>query len=142
VDGRRILWETPEGTLHYSWVFVKHRFPTFGEWERLLQDVRVYGETISRLHTAWIDLAMLTSQETGGELPEEQNTEHIDQTVAALIAKGLPKDDAMKLTLAEAWAVLYPKEEGSLAGTPVAQTNNPEEFRRILAQELEKRKNE
>ena len=141
VDGRAILWETSEGTLHYSWVFVKHRFPTFKEWENFMQDVRVYNEITSRLHTAWIDLAMLTSQEPGGEVPEEQNTEYIGQTVAALMAKGLSKEEAMKLTLDEAWAVLNPQNE-SADGIPVASTNNPEEFTRIIREKLEEKKNE
>ena len=144
LDGRAILWDTPEGMLHYSWVFVKHRFPTFKEWENFMQDVRVFNEMTSRLHTAWIDLAMLTSQEPGGgEMPEEQSTEYIGQTVAALIAKGLSKEEAMQLTLDEAWAVLHPQEEESGGRRQeTVSTNNPEEFTRILREKMEEKNNE
>jgi len=146
-DGRDILFNTLDGMLHYTWVFVKHRFPTLEEWDAVLRsNMLVYSEIMSRFNTAMFDLALLTSKEfSDDEIPDEQNTEGIDQMLAALTSIGIPQKDARKLTLEQADAILrmHPnfaqQENGN--GQTVAMTNNPEEFKEILKQTLERRNN-
>ena len=142
-DGRDILFNTLDGMLHYTWVFVKHRFPTVEEWDAVLRsNMLVYSEIMSRFNTAMVNLALLTSKETTDEeIPDEANTEIIDQMLAALASIGIPLDEGRKLTLEQADEILkikYPSAEGS-GGTTVATTNNPEELKKILADSLASR---
>ena len=136
-EGNRILFETEDGILHYTWVFVKHRFPSIQEWDKILRsNLKVYGEIMSRFNQAVLDLAILTSQELEAELPETANTEAIDDRIAALITCGLSKEEAMKLTIDQADKIIeikYPSIKKTLA----AGTNNPEEFKEMLKQTLE-----
>ena len=104
----------------------------------------VYSEIMSRFNTAMVDLTLLTSKETTDEeIPEEANTEIIDQMLAALASIGIPLDEGRKLTLEQADEILrmHPnfaqQENGN--GTTVATTNNPEELKEILKQTLERR---
>jgi len=136
-EGNTILFDTPDGILHYTWVFVKHRFPNVAEWDKVLRsNMQVCQEIMSRFNQAVLDLAILTSQDLETELPETSNTEGIDATIADLIAVGLSKEEAMKLTLEQANTILKIKFP-ALENTPVAETNNPEEFKEILKQTLE-----
>jgi hypothetical protein len=143
-EGNEILFNTLDGMLHYTWVYVKHRFPAIQEWDAVLRsNSLVYEEIMNRFNKAMCDLAVLTSEETGGEQPDNQDTEYIDDLIARLIASGISPENAMKLTIEQAYKVLGIKNGDEPAAVePVAQTNNPEELKEILRQKLEGQNNE
>ena len=63
-EGNEILFNSADGMLHFTWVFVKHRFKTIGKWKKhLWSNTDVYQKTMERFHRAIVDLALLTSEE-------------------------------------------------------------------------------
>jgi hypothetical protein len=132
VDGQKILFETPGGLLHFSWVYVKEHFATMEEWSEVLQSSpSAYNENIKRFNTAILDLAALTADEliTPDDLPETRNTDWIDDMLAALIAKGISPDDAKSLTVEQAAKILGMEKEK-------ASFNDPAEFKKHLTEAL------
>jgi hypothetical protein len=62
--GNEILFNSADGMLRYTWMFVKHRFKTIGNWKtHLRSNGAVYQKTMERFNNAIVDLARLTAQE-------------------------------------------------------------------------------
>jgi hypothetical protein len=136
--GNDILFNTLDGLLHYTWVFVKHRFATVNEWNTVFRsDVRVYQEILNRFNEACVQLALLTGEEVGKELPEvNANPEGMDNLIIAVIAAGVSPEDAKKLTPEQANAIVKTKFPELDTKDPIFQTDDPEEFKAMLAKKL------
>ena len=143
-EGNDILFDTEEGNLYYTWVYVRDHvrdgkkiFGTIEEWEKAFRSSALaYYENIRRFNISVVDLAMLTAKEVSTELPLEIDTSGMEFLISSLLAAGVSKDDVNNLTVEEAFKVLDIKYPSLDKKEPLLVTDDPEEFKQALAEQL------